>query len=91
MRVLGAWNLPPHARTSPHPSHPASPPRNPTHQANCPNCGTENFTYFGDILTVGGNREDNVIECASCKAKLKYERDARMVTVSEMPAEKAAA
>jgi len=27
----------------------------------CPNCNTENFTYFGDILTVPGNRGTNAV------------------------------
>ena len=27
----------------------------------CPSCNTQNFTYFGDILTVPGNRGTNAV------------------------------
>lgn len=27
----------------------------------CPNCNTDNFTYFGNILTVPGNRGTNAV------------------------------
>jgi len=31
----------------------------------CPSCGKENFTYFGDILTVPGNRGTNAVSAAN--------------------------
>lgn len=50
-------------------------------KANCPNCGTENFTYFGDILTVSGNRQSNMVDCANCKSKLSFDAEKREVQV----------
>lgn len=55
-------------------------------KARCPSCDTENFTYFGDILTVSGNREKNTIECSNCKAKLVFDADNREVVVAEAEA-----
>lgn len=49
--------------------------------APCPSCGQENFSYFGDILTVEGNRGKNEVQCSSCKAKLIYDETTRQVTV----------
>ena len=41
-------------------------------QGACPNCNTMASTYFGDILTITGNREKNEITCSECKAKLVF-------------------
>lgn len=54
----------------------------------CPNCGTDNFTYFGDILTVTGNRGTNVVECGNCKAGLTFDQNKRIVIVDEEPEER---
>jgi hypothetical protein len=32
----------------------------------CPECGQQNFTYFGDILTVPGNRGTNAVSLLAC-------------------------
>lgn len=55
----------------------------------CPNCGAENFTYFGDIFTVSGNRGSNVVECGNCKADLTYDLAKRMIAVDRTPEAKA--
>lgn len=52
-------------------------------KANCPSCGTENVTYFGDILTVPGNRTENVVECPDCKSKLEFDAENRQVQVQD--------
>ena len=52
-------------------------------KAQCPACGTENFTYFGDILTVSGNKDANVVECPECKSKLRFSADTREVVVQD--------
>lgn len=49
----------------------------------CPSCGTENFTYFGDVFTVAGNRGQNVVECSNCKADLTYDEYKRAIVVAE--------
>eukprot|EP00775_Hariotina_reticulata_P004953 gene4953-5194_t len=48
----------------------------------CPNCATDNFTYFGDIFTVAGNRGQNVVECSNCKADLTYDLNKRVIVAS---------
>jgi hypothetical protein len=58
-------------------------------KAECPSCGTESFSYFGDILTVSGSRVTNTVECANCKAKLVFDAEKRSVEVA--PSETAAA
>lgn len=55
----------------------------------CPNCGTDNFTYFGDIFTVSGNKGSNVLECSNCKADLTYDLNKRVIVVDRTPEEKA--
>lgn len=63
-------------------------------KAECPNCGTENLTYFGDILTVSGSRRTNSVNCANCKVNLLFDAEKREVEVQaeEEPAkEKVAA
>lgn len=54
-------------------------------KAPCPNCGTEAVTYFGDILTVPGNRQTNTITCsnAECKNSLTFDSEKRTVTAVE--------
>ena len=49
-------------------------------QGTCPECNTENFTYFGDILTVSGSRSETTTPCKECKAQLKFKADDRMVS-----------
>ncbi len=55
----------------------------------CPCCGTENFSYFGEVLTVAGSRGTTVSDCVSCGAGLSFDENKRMITVAEMPEEKA--
>lgn len=50
-----------------------------TLQGPCPSCGTENFTYFGDILTIAGNKGQNTVECGNCKTKLVFDENKREV------------
>jgi hypothetical protein len=47
----------------------------------CPNCNTDNFTYFGDIFTVAGNRGQNVVECSGCKADITFDYSKRIIVV----------
>lgn len=52
----------------------------------CPNCGEVNTTYFGDILTVAGNRDKNVVKCPCCESQLTFDANERLVTVTEAAA-----
>ncbi|GLC34319.1 hypothetical protein PLESTB_000742600 [Pleodorina starrii] len=63
-------------------------------KAPCPSCGSENFTYFGDVFTVAGARGQNTLECHNCKADLTFDEYKRIVVVAEtaeVKAEKIAA
>ena len=51
-------------------------------KAKCPTCGTEAYSYFGDILTVSGNRGQNTVECANCKTKLVFDASKREAEVA---------
>ncbi|CAL8460669.1 g199 [Coccomyxa elongata] len=51
----------------------------------CPNCLTETQTYFGDIFTVKGSRDTNLVECSNCKAKITVNAAKRSMIISEMP------
>ena len=55
----------------------------------CPNCGAENLTFFGDVMTVSGNRGQNIVDCTSCGAGLTFDEDKRIIVVKETPEEKA--
>lgn len=56
----------------------------------CPSCGTENYTYFGDIFNVSGNTGQNNVECTNCKATLTFDSNKRVVVVAETAEEKQA-
>ncbi|KAJ9506088.1 hypothetical protein QJQ45_002491 [Haematococcus lacustris] len=58
-------------------------------KAPCPNCGAENFTYFGEVLSVAGNRGQNSSDCVSCGAGLTFDENKRIVVVSETAEDKA--
>jgi hypothetical protein len=55
----------------------------------CPNCGTENTTYFGDIFIVAGNKGANLVDCPSCNASLTFDAGKRLIVVAETPEERA--
>ena len=59
-------------------------------QGPCPSCNTENFTYFGDIFTVKGNRVENTVDCRECKAKLTFKAEERSVRAEHSPLRKRA-
>eukprot|EP00245_Coleochaete_scutata_P006365 TRINITY_DN20790_c0_g1_i1.p1 TRINITY_DN20790_c0_g1~~TRINITY_DN20790_c0_g1_i1.p1 ORF type:complete len:403 (+),score=95.91 TRINITY_DN20790_c0_g1_i1:152-1360(+) len=51
----------------------------------CPNCSTENITYFGDILTVENDSRINDVKCESCGYINKFDLDARLILLDETP------
>lgn len=55
----------------------------------CPNCGAEMNTYFGDIFTVQGNKDVAETACANCQAKLSLSNVTREAVVLELAEEKA--
>ena len=55
----------------------------PAPQAPCPNCSTENTVYFGDILTIQGNRKESTVPCSNCKTQLTFNALSREVVVAD--------
>ncbi|KAL6777039.1 PGRL1 [Auxenochlorella protothecoides x Auxenochlorella symbiontica] len=53
--------------------------------APCPNCGTTTTTYFGDILTVPGNRKQNDVQCRECKSNITFNAEKRQAVVTNLP------
>lgn len=49
----------------------------------CPNCGTENISFFGTILTVPSGGPLNEVKCENCGTALMYNSDARLITLAE--------
>lgn len=46
----------------------------------CPNCGTENRIYFGDVLGVVGDRDESSVKCTNCKSSLTVKRSTLRVS-----------
>lgn len=57
----------------------------------CPCCGTDNFTYFGNIFNVPGSTGSNTVECANqtCRADLTFDYNKRVIAVDKTPEDKA--
>ncbi|KAI8463884.1 MAG: hypothetical protein J3K34DRAFT_388819 [Monoraphidium minutum] len=57
----------------------------------CPCCGTNNYSYFGDIFIVPGSRGANTLECTNtaCRADLTFDYNKRVVVVDRTPEDKA--
>lgn len=56
----------------------------------CPNCNSQNVTYFGEILTVQGNRGVNLVDCGSCGASLQFDENKRIIVMDQSPEDKKA-
>ncbi|XP_043716203.1 PGR5-like protein 1B, chloroplastic isoform X2 [Telopea speciosissima] len=49
----------------------------------CPNCGTENVSFFGTILSVSSGGSTNNIKCSNCGTELIYDSGTRLITLPE--------
>ncbi|KAL6909347.1 hypothetical protein ACP4OV_001628 [Aristida adscensionis] len=49
----------------------------------CPNCGTENLSFFGTILSVSSGGTANNVKCANCSTELVYDSKSRVITLPE--------
>ncbi|XP_062213078.1 PGR5-like protein 1A, chloroplastic [Phragmites australis] len=49
----------------------------------CPNCGTENLSFFGTILSVSSGGDRNNVKCANCSTELVYDSKSRLITLPE--------
>ncbi|XP_022152727.1 PGR5-like protein 1A, chloroplastic [Momordica charantia] len=49
----------------------------------CPNCGTENVSFFGTILSVSSGGNTNKLKCSNCATELVYDSKTRLITLPE--------
>ena len=49
----------------------------------CPNCGTENTSFFGTILSISSGGSTNNVKCANCQTALVFDKDTRLMTLPE--------
>ncbi|XP_057978525.1 PGR5-like protein 1A, chloroplastic isoform X1 [Malania oleifera] len=49
----------------------------------CPNCGTENVSFFGTILSVSSGGSTNTVKCSNCGTELVYDSKTRLITLPE--------
>ncbi|XP_028762792.1 PGR5-like protein 1B, chloroplastic [Neltuma alba] len=49
----------------------------------CPNCGTENTSFFGTILSISSGGSTNNVKCSNCGTELVYDSSTRLITLPE--------
>ncbi|XP_050377460.1 PGR5-like protein 1B, chloroplastic [Argentina anserina] len=49
----------------------------------CPNCGTENQSFFGSILSISNGGSTNNLKCSNCGTPLVYDKTTRLITLPE--------
>ncbi|XP_011033840.1 PREDICTED: PGR5-like protein 1A, chloroplastic [Populus euphratica] len=49
----------------------------------CPNCGTENGSFFGTILSISSGGTSNTLKCSNCSTELVYDSKTRLITLPE--------
>ncbi|KAF5460757.1 hypothetical protein F2P56_020603 [Juglans regia] len=49
----------------------------------CPNCGTENGSFFGTILSISSGGSTNTVKCSNCETVLVYDSKTRLITLPE--------
>ncbi|XP_044484450.1 PGR5-like protein 1A, chloroplastic [Mangifera indica] len=49
----------------------------------CPNCGTENNSFFGTILSVSSGGTSNSVKCSNCGTSMVYDANTRLITLPE--------
>ncbi|XP_059645245.1 PGR5-like protein 1A, chloroplastic [Cornus florida] len=49
----------------------------------CPNCGTENNSFFGTILSIASGGTTNTLKCSNCGTELVYDSKTRLITLPE--------
>ncbi|XP_062186582.1 PGR5-like protein 1A, chloroplastic [Phragmites australis] len=50
----------------------------------CPNCGNENLSFFGTILSVPSGGAKNSVKCANCGTAMVYDSASRLITLPEL-------
>lgn len=49
----------------------------------CPNCGTENTSFFGTILSISSGNSTNKVKCVNCGTAMVYDSSTRLITLPE--------
>ncbi|KAK4260506.1 hypothetical protein QN277_003607 [Acacia crassicarpa] len=49
----------------------------------CPNCGTENTSFFGTILSISSGGSSNTVKCTNCGTPMLYDSATRLITLPE--------
>ncbi|KAD4178510.1 hypothetical protein E3N88_27101 [Mikania micrantha] len=49
----------------------------------CPNCGTENTSFFGTILSISSGGSTNNVKCTNCSTALVFDQEDRLITLPE--------
>ncbi|GMJ06173.1 hypothetical protein like AT4G22890 [Hibiscus trionum] len=49
----------------------------------CLNCGTENVSFFGTILSISNGGTTNTLKCSNCGTPLEYNSKMRLITLPE--------
>ncbi|PIN08503.1 hypothetical protein CDL12_18920 [Handroanthus impetiginosus] len=49
----------------------------------CPNCGTENTSFFGTILSISSGGSINTVKCSNCETVMVYDSKTRLITLPE--------
>ncbi|KAJ1416068.1 putative PGR5-like protein 1A, chloroplastic [Sesbania bispinosa] len=49
----------------------------------CPNCGTENTSFFGTILSISSGNSTNKVKCENCGTAMVYDSSTRLITLPE--------
>ncbi|XP_028802410.1 PGR5-like protein 1A, chloroplastic [Neltuma alba] len=49
----------------------------------CPNCGTENTSFFGTILSISSGGSPNTVKCTNCGTPMLYDSTTRLITLPE--------
>ncbi|XAR55015.1 hypothetical protein NMG60_11030382 [Bertholletia excelsa] len=49
----------------------------------CPNCGTENLSFFGTILSISSGGSTNTLKCSNCGTEMVYDSSTRLITLPE--------
>nr|XP_004515785.1 PGR5-like protein 1A, chloroplastic [Cicer arietinum] len=49
----------------------------------CPNCGTENTSFFGTILSISSGGSNNKVKCSDCGTEMVYDSSTRLITLPE--------
>ncbi|PON57475.1 PGR5-like protein 1A [Parasponia andersonii] len=49
----------------------------------CPNCGTENTSFFGTILSISSGGTTNTVKCTNCATEMVFDSNTRLITLPE--------